>query len=113
MGLSFRKSIKLCKGINLNIGKSGVGLSAGAKGIKYSKRKSFKSMAEGLPVDKVINNKEVLSRKDFNQKQLTYILTVIILTILSCFIPVLFFAVLAIVVRYLIFFIANNKIKKE
>lgn len=36
MGLRFRKSIKLAKGVNLNIGKKSVGLSVGGKGARYS-----------------------------------------------------------------------------
>ena len=34
MGLNFRKSIKLCKGVKLNIGKSGLSISVGGKGYK-------------------------------------------------------------------------------
>lgn len=66
MGLSFRKSISLGKGLKVNVGKGGVGLSAGVKGarvsvnkngvggsigangVRYSKRKSFKSMQSDL-----------------------------------------------------------------
>ena len=36
MGLVFRKSIKLLKGVNLNLSKSGVGLSVGTKGARVS-----------------------------------------------------------------------------
>ena len=34
MGLNFRKSIKLCKGVKLNIGKAGLSISVGGKGYK-------------------------------------------------------------------------------
>lgn len=36
MGLRFRKSIKLAKGVNLNIGKKSIGVSVGGKGARYS-----------------------------------------------------------------------------
>lgn len=36
MGLRFRKSVKLGKGLRLNLGKKGVGLSIGGKGATYS-----------------------------------------------------------------------------
>lgn len=36
MGLRMRKSISICKGVRLNVGKKGVGLSFGTKGLRYS-----------------------------------------------------------------------------
>lgn len=36
MGLRFRKSIKLGKGVKLNLGKKSVGLSVGGKGARFS-----------------------------------------------------------------------------
>lgn len=36
MGLRVRKSISLCKGVRLNIGKNSMGLSFGTKGLRYS-----------------------------------------------------------------------------
>ena len=36
MGLRFRKSVKLGKGLKLNLSKKGVGLSIGGKGARYS-----------------------------------------------------------------------------
>ena len=36
MGLRFRKSVKLGKGLRLNLSKKGVGLSIGGKGARYS-----------------------------------------------------------------------------
>ena len=36
MSLSFRKSFKLAPGVNFNVGRRGVGLSAGPRGAKVS-----------------------------------------------------------------------------
>lgn len=36
MGFRFRKSIKICKGVRLNVSKSGIGMSAGVKGFRVS-----------------------------------------------------------------------------
>lgn len=36
MGLRFHKSISICKGVKLNLSKSGVGVSLGTKGLHYS-----------------------------------------------------------------------------
>ena len=36
MGLTFRKSIKICKGVSLNLSKSGVGVSVNKDGLHYS-----------------------------------------------------------------------------
>ena len=50
MGLQFRKRIKICKGVNLNISKTGVGVSVGAKGARYSMHSSGRRTATvGLP----------------------------------------------------------------
>ena len=50
MGLQFRKRIKICKGVNLNISKTGVGVSVGAKGARYSMHSSGRRTATvGIP----------------------------------------------------------------
>ena len=36
MGLNFRKSVKICKGVRVNFGKKGASLSVGTKGCRYS-----------------------------------------------------------------------------
>lgn len=36
MGLRFRKSVKLGKGVRLNLGKKGIGFSVGGKGARFS-----------------------------------------------------------------------------
>ena len=50
MGLQFRKRIKICKGVNLNISKTGVGVSVGTKGARYSMHSNGRRTATvGLP----------------------------------------------------------------
>lgn len=45
MGLNFRKSINLGKGVKLNIGKKSVGVSAGVKGARVSMNSSGRKTA--------------------------------------------------------------------
>ena len=45
MGLRFHKSISLCKGVKLNVSKSGVGVSVGTKGLHYSINSSGRNTA--------------------------------------------------------------------
>lgn len=50
MGLRFHKSISICKGLKLNVSKSGVGVSVGTKGLHYSINSQGKNTATvGLP----------------------------------------------------------------
>lgn len=50
MGLNFRKSISLGKGVKVNLGTSGVGLSFGVKGARYSVNTNGKRTATfGIP----------------------------------------------------------------
>lgn len=50
MGLNFRKSIKICKGVSLNLSKSGVGVSVGTKGARASVNSSGRtSVRVGIP----------------------------------------------------------------
>ena len=50
MGLNFRKSIKICKGVSLNLSKSGVGVSVGTKGARASINTSGRSSVKvGIP----------------------------------------------------------------
>ena len=45
MGLNFRKSINLGKGVKLNVGKKSVGVSAGVKGARVSMNSSGRKTA--------------------------------------------------------------------
>lgn len=50
MGFRFRKSIKIAKGVRLNVGKKSVGLSVGGKGARVSvNSKGRKSATVGIP----------------------------------------------------------------
>jgi len=50
MGLRYRKSIKISKGVRINFSKSGVGVSAGRKGCRYSVHSSGRRTATiGIP----------------------------------------------------------------
>lgn len=50
MGLRFRKSFSLGKGMRLNVGKSGFGLSFGTKGLRYSiNSKGRRTSTVGIP----------------------------------------------------------------
>ncbi|WP_147532983.1 DUF4236 domain-containing protein [Bacillus marasmi] len=50
MGLRFRKSFKIAPGIRMNVGKKGVGVSFGGKGLRYSIHSSGKRTATaGIP----------------------------------------------------------------
>ena len=70
MGLNFRKSIKICKGVKINLGKTGVSLSIGAKGCKYSMHTSGKkTVTVGIPGSGLYYTKTLnKGKKDKNKK---------------------------------------------
>lgn len=50
MGLKFKKSVKICKGVRMNFSGSGVGLSVGSRGCRYSLHSSGRRTATiGIP----------------------------------------------------------------
>ena len=50
MGLRFRKSIKICKGMRVNLSGSGIGLSVGTRGFSYSVNSKGRSTTTiGIP----------------------------------------------------------------
>ena len=50
MGLRFRKSVKICKGVRVNFGKTGASLSVGTKGGRYTMHTSGKkTVSVGIP----------------------------------------------------------------
>ena len=49
MGLRFWKRIKILPGITLNLSKSGISISFGTKGLKYTIGKNRKQTTVGLP----------------------------------------------------------------
>lgn len=72
MGLRFRKSVKICKGVSLNFSKSGVGVSLGTNGCRYSINSSGRSTATvglpgtGLSYSKSFNTKNLLNGRSYN-----------------------------------------------
>ena len=42
MGLRFKKSVRICKGVYINIGKTGTSLSVGERGARYTIHSSGK-----------------------------------------------------------------------
>jgi hypothetical protein len=50
MGLRFKKTVEILPGIKVNIGKSGIGVSAGVDGARVSKNsKGDKTTSFGIP----------------------------------------------------------------
>lgn len=81
MGLRFRKSINLGKGLKLNVGKKGVGLSTGVKGFRYSINSSghqtktislpgtglsYTSSSGGKKKSKIKTSKTIKSQKELS-----------------------------------------------
>lgn len=76
MGFFFKKRIKLCKGVNLNLSKSGVGISYGIKGLRVShnsKGTYLNAGAKGFYYRKKIDTKDKdnISHNDFDKEQIT------------------------------------------
>ena len=73
MGLRFRKSVTLCKGVKLNFGKSGMSVSVGGKGYRKTiNTKGQVTTSMGIPgtgiyytdTKKIGGNKQSSSRKN-------------------------------------------------
>lgn len=72
MGLQFRKRIKICKGVNLNISKTGIGVSVGTKGARYSMHSSGRRTATvGLPGTGLYYTKNLGNKKKTTGKKTT------------------------------------------
>lgn len=64
MGLRFRKSIKICKGVNVNFGTTGASLSFGTRGCRYSMHTSGRKTATvGIPGSGMYYTKTLSSGK--------------------------------------------------
>ncbi len=73
MGLNFRKRIKICKGVNLNLSKSGLGLSVGTKGCRYSINTSGRKTATvGIPGTGIYYSKSFGGKKKKNYSSSAY-----------------------------------------
>ncbi len=92
MGWRFRKRIKICKGVSLNINKNSVGLSVGTKGARYSINSNGRKTATvGIPGTGLYytestsgNNKKTFSKKN------PYSIFKIFLALMTCGISILF-----------------------
>ena len=92
MGLNFRKSINLGKGVKLNIGKKSVGVSAGVKGARVSMNSSGQKTATfiipgtGLSytmnLGKKKNSKKKSTDETTNGININLVLVIIILVLL-------------------------------
>ncbi len=92
MGLNFRKSINLGKGVRLNIGKKSVGVSAGVKGARVSmnssgrKTATFSLPGTGLSYTMNLGKKKSSKKKNANENtneiNINLILVIIILVLL-------------------------------
>ena len=92
MGLNFRKSINLGKGVKLNIGKKSVGVSAGVKGARVSmnssgrKTATFSLPGTGLSYTMNLGKKKSSKKKNANENtneiNINLILVIIILVLL-------------------------------
>ncbi len=72
MGLVFRKSIKLCKGVKLNLSKSGASLSFGTRGLRHTVSTSGKKTTTvGIPGTGVYYTKTSGSKKKASSKART------------------------------------------
>ena len=73
MGLNFRKSINLGKGVKLNIGKKSVGVSAGVKGARVSmnssgrKTATFSIPGTGLSYTMNLGKKKISKKKSIDE----------------------------------------------
>lgn len=63
MGWTFRKRIKIAKGVNLNLSKSGIGASVGGKGISLSTGKRGTYVNTSIPGTGLSNRTKVGSSR--------------------------------------------------
>ncbi|MEG0855476.1 MAG: DUF4236 domain-containing protein [Terrisporobacter sp.] len=73
MGLRFRKSIKICKGVSVNFGKKSTSLSFGTNGLRYTVSSTGKRTASaGIPGTGLYYSTLTKSKnnKDYNAKQI-------------------------------------------
>lgn len=63
MGLNFRKRIKIAPGLNLNVGKRGLGVSAGPRGASVSISRRGVRTNVGIPGTGISYSKQISSRK--------------------------------------------------
>jgi hypothetical protein len=69
MGFGFRKSIKIAPGVRLNFSKSGIGMSAGVKGLRYSvNSRGQRRTTASIPGTGIYYTTTSSSRRSYNSK---------------------------------------------
>lgn len=134
MGLFFKKSVNLCKGIKLNLSKSGIGISAGVKGFRIGRnangkvyinagrngvyyRKQFgnkKAKNQELPVNNT--PKETITITSNKLRKFDRLLYIPIIMAVGSVILFLFMPVLSIILFFfaaLVFMYLTNKYKED
>ena len=100
MGLYFRKRIKICNGVSLNLSKKGLGLSMGVKGCRVSVnsngQKQLNIGANGVYYRKTIsapkkNNSAPMQNEKLDMPSaqffgLLFLFSMFVLFIISCFV---------------------------
>ena len=105
MGLRFRKSLSLGKGLKLNVGKKSVGVSAGGKGFRYSVnssgRKTKSISVPGTGVSYVSTSSGKKSSKGRNKKSRTQAQTKKASCFKSgCIVPTIIFCVFCVIFSF-------------
>lgn len=121
MGFGFRKSIKLGKGTRLNLSKSGLGISTGAKGFRVSTGPRGSRVTAGIPGTGIYYTKSLNGRKkkrtsSSNDSSSSLILMAIIFVILAVvFIPgkIMFFLIIFLAICFIFIFSSNSTKGKE
>ena len=67
MGFRFSKRISICKGVNLNVSKSGVGISLGVKGASISIGSRGTYLNTGIPGTGISYRQKITSSSNSNQ----------------------------------------------
>lgn len=91
MGWRFRKRIKICKGVNLNINKNSVGLSVGTKGARYSVNSNGRKTASvGIPGTGLYYTETAGGNRKQTKVKRPYSIFKIFLALITCGISILF-----------------------
>ena len=94
MGWRFRKKIKICKGLSLNLNKNSIGLSVGTKGAHYTVNSNGRKTASvGIPGTGLYYTESAgVNKKQINMKK-NYSIFKIFLAFMTCGISILFIGI--------------------
>lgn len=88
MGWTFRKRVKIAKGVNLNLSKSGIGVSVGGKGLSASTGKRGTYINTSIPGTGISKRTKIggsKSRKKASSGGLgSFVISLIIFVIIAC-----------------------------